>query len=239
MHLRARRARPKTEICLLPNRHKRSVPHPFALFANGWEATNLNRPSVTSVLGRVLIALTFSATTALAQAGLWSKVSPQDGPQQLQPATLSDAQSKSFAHLLRQQKPGEIWECEAADLDDLIKGLTFKSIPASDKRNLVLAEAPAGCARGGQGANGAMWVIRFDGDKPALLATPKDFNGWLFSVRPTMSHGYPDMILGWHASGSEAGLSYFRYDGKSYHSIGTAKLETDDEENQKIVPTPQ
>ena len=187
----------------------------------------------------LFFALVFSASTALAQADLWTHVSPQDGPQQLQPASLSDAQLKSFAHLLRQQKPGEIWECEAADLDELIKGLIFKSIPVSDKQNLVLAEAPAGCARGGQGANGAMWVIRFDGDKPALLAVPKDFDGWLFSVQPTLSHGYPDIVTGWHMSGSEAGLSYFRFDGKSYHSIGTAKLETDDQENRKIVPIPQ
>jgi hypothetical protein len=187
----------------------------------------------------LLFALVISTSTALAQAGLWGRVSPQDGPQQLQPAPLSDARLKSFAHLLRQQKPGEIWECEAADLDELIKGLTFKSIPLSGKQSLVLAEAPAGCARGGQGANGAMWVIRFDGDKPALLAVPKDFNGWLFSVQPTMSHGCPDIVLGWHMSGSEAGLVYFRFDGKSYHSIGTAKLETDDQENRKIVPIPQ
>jgi hypothetical protein len=33
----------KTRICPLPIRQKRSVPHPFALFANGWETTNLNR----------------------------------------------------------------------------------------------------------------------------------------------------------------------------------------------------
>ena len=187
----------------------------------------------------LLFAFVFSASTALAQADLWTNVSAQDGPRQLEPASLSDAQLKSFAHLLRQQKPGEIWECEAADLDELIKGLMFKSIPLSGKQNLVLAEAPAGCARGGQGANGAMWVVRFDGDKPALLATPKEFDGWLFSVRPTLRHGCPDIILGWHMSGAEAGLSYFRFDGKAYHSIGGAKLETDDQENQKIVPTPQ
>src|SRR5271167_77360 len=132
----------------------------------------------------LLIALVFSASTALAQADLWSHVSPQAGQQTLQPASLSDAQLKSFAHLLRQQKPEDIWECEAADLDDLIKGLRFESIPVAPQQNLVLAEAPAGCARGGQGANGAMWIIRFDNDTPTLLATPKEFSGWLFQLRP-------------------------------------------------------
>jgi hypothetical protein len=187
----------------------------------------------------LLIAFVFSASTSLAQADLWNHVSPQDGPQQLQPASLSDAQLKSFAHLLRQQKPEEIWECEAADLDDLIKGLQFASIPMATQKNVVLAEAPAGCARGGQGANGAMWVIRFDGDTPALLATPKEFSGWLFSLPPSSSHGYPDIVLGWHMGAGEAGLSYFRFDGKSYHRIGTAELQADDQGNQKIVPSPK
>ena len=187
----------------------------------------------------LLMALVFSASTALVQADLWSHVSPQAGPQPLQPASLSDAQLKSFAHLLRQQKPEEIWECEAADMDDLIKGLRFYSIPITPQQNVVLAEAPAGCAHGGQGANGAMWVIRFDGNTPALLATPKEFSGWLFCVGPSSSHGYPDIVLGWHMSAAEANLSYFRFDGKSYHSIGTAKLQTDDQENHKIVPNPK
>jgi hypothetical protein len=84
-----------------------------------------------------------------------------------------------------------------------------------------------------------MWVIRFDGNTPALLATPKEFSGWLFSVGPSSSHGYPDIVLGWHMSAAEANLSYFRFDGKSYHSIGTATLQTDDQENQKIVPNPK
>jgi hypothetical protein len=186
----------------------------------------------------LLLAAVFSASTAFAQAGLWSHVSPQAGPRNLAPATLSDAQLKSVAHLLRQQQPDEIWDCEGADLEEMIKGLRFESIPLAGKQELVLAEAPAGCARGGQGANGAMWIIRFDGDAPALLTTPKEFSGWIFSVQPTLSHGYPDIVLGWHMSAFESNLSYFRFDGKSYHLIGTASLQADDQENEKIVPTP-
>jgi len=34
----------------------------------------------------------------------------------------------------------------------------------------------------------------------------------------------------------EASLSYFRFDSNSYHTSGTAKLQTDDEQNQKNVP---
>jgi hypothetical protein len=187
----------------------------------------------------LLIALVFSASAAFAQADLWTHVSTERNIQSVQPATLSSAQLDSFARILRKQKPDDLWDCEPSEIDDLIKGLSFESIPISENREMMLVEAGRGCARGGQGANGAMWLIRFDGPDgatPILLATPKEFSGWLFSVQPTMSHGYPDIVLGWHMSAGEAGLSYFRFDGKSYHLISTASLLADDEGNQKIVP---
>lgn len=81
-----------------------------------------------------------------------------------------------------------------------------------------------------------MWVIRLDGAAPALLATPDEFSGWLFSVLPTLSHGYPDIALGWHMSASEAPLSYFRFDGTKYHRISSATLRSDGEGNSKIEP---
>jgi hypothetical protein len=183
-----------------------------------------------------IAALLFSTATAFAQTGLWSHVGTEARPQQLQPATLTDAQLKSVASLLRHQKPDNIWECEGPDLDEVINGLRFEAIPMPSKQEVVLAEAPAGCARGGQGANGAMWVIRFDEARATLLATPEAFSGWIFAVLPTMSHGYPDIVTGWHMSAAEAGLSYMRFDGRLYRSIGGAKLVTDDEQNRKIVP---
>jgi hypothetical protein len=183
----------------------------------------------------VLVTFAFAALVARAQDTVWSHVSAESGQQQLQPATLTEAQFHSFANYLRHRKPGSIWDCEGPDLDDLIKGLTFKTIPASTG-NLVLAEAGAGCARGGQGANGAMWIFRFDGKTPKLLGTPSELSGWIFSIQPTFSHGFPDIVTGWHMSAAEAGLSFMRFDGKSYRSIGNAKLVSDEIENSKIVP---
>jgi len=183
----------------------------------------------------VFIVFFFTACTAFAQTGLWSHVNTDSGRPQLQPATLTSAQLKSFANFLRHRKPESIWECEGPDLDDLINGLTFETIPAASG-SLVLAEAGAGCARGGQGANGAMWVFRFDGQTPNLLGTPSELSGWIFSIQSTLSHGYPDIVTGWHMSAAEAGLSYMRFDGKSYRSIGNAKLVSDESENSKIVP---
>jgi len=66
--------------------------------------------------------------------------------------------------------------------------------------------------------------------------TPKEFSGWLLSIGPSSGHGYSDIVLGWHMGSVEASLSYFRFDSNSYHTSGTAKLQTDDEQNQKNVP---
>jgi len=188
-----------------------------------------------------LITLVFCASVAFAQADLWSRVSTQRDIHRIQPATLSTGQLESFARLLRKQKPDDLWDCESSQMDELIKGLIFETIPISENRQMLLVQAGRGCARGGQGANGAMWLIRFtgpDGTTPTILATPEEFSGWLFSVQPTMSHGYPDLVLGWHTGGPvEASLSYFRCDAKSYHRIGTASLLSDDDnQTAKIVP---
>jgi hypothetical protein len=96
-----------------------------------------------------------------------------------------------------------------------------------------------GCARGGQGANGAMWALRFEGDRVSLLATPEQkFNGWLYSIQPTISHGFRDLLLGWHTSAGESNLSYFSFDGTSYHLVGKAVRLVGDDGTAKIVPKP-
>jgi hypothetical protein len=110
--------------------------------------------------------------------------------------------------------------------------LTFEAIPLAPDRKVLLAQAGAGCARGGQGANGAMWLIRLEGDVPFLIASPKGgFNGWLYAIQPSASFGYRDIVLGWHMGADQAVLNYFRFNGRSYVAIGNA-TNTDG----KIVP---
>lgn len=183
-----------------------------------------------------LVLLAFT-NVSIAQTGIWSHVSPSGGSQHLQAAKLTKPQLDSVATLLRHRKAA--WECEGPDSTEMINGLRFESLPVPGKQDVFLAEAPAGCARGGQGANGAMWVIHFNGAQPTLLATPDQFSGWLFSVQPTASHGYPDIVLGWHMSAAEAGLSYMRFDGKLYHRIGAASLVNDDNGNERIESKPK
>lgn len=69
-----------------------------------------------------------------------------------------------------------------------------------------------------------MWLIRFDGTVPFILASPaKRFGGWLYSIQPTTSHGYRDIVLGGHLAADDTSLAYFRFDGKSYTAIGHAE----------------
>lgn len=111
--------------------------------------------------------------------------------------------------------------CEGADLDELIRGLGFETIPTTTHQNVVLVDPSAGCARSGQGANADMWIIRFHGDRAVFVPTPDDFSGWLFSVGPSVRHGYPDIVLGWHLGGADTAISCFRFDGKSYYTRKT------------------
>ncbi len=187
-----------------------------------------------------IAVLAISASAALAQPDLWSHVRPQFDLPQLSAATVSDSRLVAIRGLLRENTKSIGWECSGDELDEMLKGLTFETIPLSDGRDVLLVQAGAGCARGGQGSNGAMWLVRFLGDTPLPMATPKDgFNGWLFSIQPSTSHGFRDIILGWHMGAREGGLNYLRFDGKSYQPIGSASYTVDDNDNLKIVPNPK
>lgn len=130
------------------------------------------------------------------------------------------------------------WPCAEEDEDlQWTENLRFEELPVSETEKIVLVEAGNGCARGGQGSNGAMWVIRFQSDKFSFLATPEQqFNGWLYSIQETSRHGFRDLVLGWHMSAFETNLSYFRFDGTCYQRIGTASKLTDENGAEKIIP---
>ena len=132
------------------------------------------------------------------------------------------------------------WPCAEEDEDlEWTENLKFEELPVSAREKIVLVEAGTGCARGGQGSNGAMWIIRFQGDKSSFLATPEQqFNGWLYSIQQTSSHGFRDLVVGWHMSAGQNDLSYFRFDGTSYRRISAATHLTDEDGAEKIIPKP-
>jgi hypothetical protein len=184
------------------------------------------------------IMLMLSPGLLAAQADLWKNVAPDAGPTRLDRAPLTDPQRRAVFALFGRQGQAHVWECESApDAKGLLSGLSFSAIPVAEGKTVYLVEAGAGCARGGQGSNGAMWLVRFDEAGPVLLATPKEgFDGWLFRVQPNASHGYHDLILGWHRSSSEAGLSYFRFDGNRYRQVGKATGEWNENAHMTIKP---
>ena len=185
----------------------------------------------------LLTLLLLAGSSAAAQSGLWAGVNPSRSLQQYESATLSPARIESLHALLRQ--PGSLgsWDCDPSELQELLRGLRLTALPVSSGNNVILAEAGRGCARGGQGSNGAMWLLRFRGATPVLLASPgAGFNGWLFSVQPATHHGYHDIVLGWHMSAADTELTYFCFDGKSYHPMGAASLLADENGNVTIVP---
>lgn len=187
----------------------------------------------------IVVLLLSSCLAAQQQPDIWSRVDPNYNGTRLKYVTPSNAKLLSIAKLLHNsvESGRDMWMCEGADLDVMIKGLIFEEIPLAPGKDVLLAEAGRGCARGGQGANGAMWIISFDGDTPHLLASPlNDFNGWLFSIQPSTSFGFRDIVLGWHAGAGNDGLTYFRFDGKTYNAIGRASDFQDENGLVKIAP---
>src|SRR5580698_1956121 len=172
------------------------------------------------------LAAALSVQPGLAQADLWRQVHT-GSPGALQPhtVTLAPSQEKSIARLLKSRVSLDGW-CDSAD-DEWLKHLSFQAVPLAPGVKALLVESETACARSGQGANGAMWLIRLYGLRPTLLASPQQmFGGWFFSVQPTANKEYRDIVLAWHMSAFEQDLSYFRFDGRSYGRISSAVLHT-------------
>ncbi|WP_433974036.1 hypothetical protein [Tunturiibacter lichenicola] len=121
----------------------------------------------------------------------------------------------------------------------MLKGITFDEVPLKENARVVKATAGVGCERGGQGANGGMWLFQIDGKKVQFLGT---LSGWGMAIQPTEVSGFHDFVTGWHVSGRETGLSYCRFDGKIYKSIrGTSAFGDDNgvwrlETHEKSAP---
>jgi len=190
---------------------------------------------MTAARLRLVFAAALVVQSGIAQSDLWRHVGSRP-TRKFASVTLPESQRQSIIKLLKGRVSLDGWECASAD-DEWLNNLSYETIPLSPRVRVLLIEAGQGCARGGQGSNGAMWLIRFDGSHPTLLASPQQsFNGWIYSVEPASSNGYRDIVLGWHMSAFEAGLTYFRFDGKSYRRVSSATFREEDDGNQRIIP---
>lgn len=189
----------------------------------------------------VAIAVCVWAQSVEAQPDLWEharrQLSASGRPrigEQVYPATLMQRQRESVIRLLKTRL--DVQDCLPSD-PTFFEKLQYSSVPLAAGAKVVLVEAGTGCFRGGQGSNGSMWLVRFDGLQTTLLVTPQEaFVGYVYSIEPTTSKGYRDIILGWHMSAFEAGLGYFRFDDRSYRRIGTASLRKDENGTSTLIP---
>jgi hypothetical protein len=189
-------------------------------------------------MGLLVVFAAASWMPVTAQEDLWRRVS-SSARQSIQgnadEIAVTPSQRQSIARLLKSQQPP--WTCDVDEPNgEWLNQLHYRSVPLSATRRIVHVEAGPGCARGGQGSNGAMWLIRFDGRVPKLLAGPQQgFDGFIYSIEPTTVKEYRDVIVGWHIGGRETGLGYFRFDGTGYRRIGVATLQSDEQGVPKIV----
>jgi hypothetical protein len=187
--------------------------------------------------GLNIIILLLAASSLPAQTTLWSQVSGTYSPPKTPPAQLTRSETQSIRNLLSSPAQKNIWEC--GDNPDLLNNVNFSSISLAPGHKTILVQAGPGCARGGQGANGAMWIVELHGTKSTLLATPgRNFSGWLYSSQHTSHSEYKDIVLGWHMSAFEANLAYFRFDGRFYKVIASATLKSEGDGIGTILPNP-
>jgi hypothetical protein len=177
----------------------------------------------------ILLALLLTVSTLGAQTTLWKHVPSSYNPPKTPRAELTRAELAAIRKLLRSPAQRDVWECGDDPNPDWVDGILIDVISLALGHKTFLVEAGPGCARGGQGSNGAMWLVELHGSKPTMLASPKQkFGGWLFSVQPNPQSVYSDIVLGWHMSAFESDLTYFRFNGHSYNPIGTAILKFDE-----------
>ncbi|WP_353068277.1 hypothetical protein RBB75_12590 [Tunturibacter empetritectus] len=172
-----------------------------------------------------LFVLIVCCVTALhaQDEGLWRDFRFDDLHAKTNAARLGKSQINSIWRLLREQIKNDT--CTPEDTQAVLKGLTFDEVPLKENSHVVRATAGIGCERGGQGANGGMWLFQVEGGKVQFLG---GLSGWGMAVQRAEISGFHDFVTGWHMSGRETGLSYYRFDGKVYKSIGGTSAFGDD-----------
>jgi len=171
-------------------------------------------------------------------ASVWRSVGSYEGVTSGDDRPVSDAQAELIGKTLKTDEA--LKECEDFEAADSVVGkLRFKRLwLSSDKTETVLAEAGTGCLRGGQGSNGAMWIVALNRARVTVLASPAGgFEGYVYSVPITANKGYRDVVTGWHDSAFEAGLAYFRFDGIRYRKLSQATARWDDDGKETIIPS--
>lgn len=210
------------------------VLHPLWLFIISAAGLVLTNPAIdwiamkSSFLCILLFLLTMLSVQHLIGQDIWSRI--KSDHMETLPANLSEEQIKLVRQLLKADNRSSPWGCQEPELDDALQDLFIQSLQvdaatqrgpgAKNGPGVLLIEPGAGCLRGGQGANAAMWVVDFRSSDPVLIASPADkFAGYLAVIGSVFSHGLPDIVLAWHMGAGSNPQTYFRFNGARYRAI--------------------
>jgi hypothetical protein len=131
------------------------------------------------------------------QSEIWQHVNAKPGSVQLQSETPSPGRLALLRKALAARVRSDNWPCVTGDEPDWAEKVTFTQLPVSTTEEVVLVEAGMGCARGGQGANGAMWVLQFKHGKPfSLLLQRRSSTDGFIQLRPQPVTGFEIWSLG-------------------------------------------
>ncbi len=180
----------------------------------------------------VLITTLLPASSRLvAQVINWHAIVDRHNTRQANPpaAHLSAAQRERIRLFLLHADPNP-GACPQGDTSWTRK-MSYSAVPLGQGKT-TLVQVAAGCARGGQGSNGAMWIVDRT-HAPAVLAS---LNGWFDGVQPTRTNGLHDFTVGWHMTCCEYTLSLYRFDKHQYQDVADVKVSCDEEDLCTIQP---
>ncbi|HEV2646416.1 MAG TPA: hypothetical protein VGU46_08650 [Acidobacteriaceae bacterium] len=166
-----------------------------------------------------LLLLLFSPRPFVGQTIAWQSI--QVHPVGLNAARLSSAEKAAIRALLKPELEEIADLCVAGQpgLDDL----TFDEAPLGT-HSIVYVAPGWGCTGGGNSSGN--WLVEIRAGHPLLLGTTL---GWGLRVQPHASMGLHDFVNYWSGGGGEIGISYYRFDGTTYRSIGSHSIIPCDE----------
>ncbi len=68
-----------------------------------------------------------------------------------------------------------------------------------------------------------VWVFRQNGDKYSVIL--RRIATQSFTIQPTVTNGFHDLVLGQHGSATDTGLTLYRFDGSKYRRVACYDAE--------------
>jgi len=106
-------------------------------------------------------------------------------------------------------------ELKNAALDTKVKMIHLRDDGAPD----VVAQGMKDCSPTG---NCPLWIFEKDGKGYRLILK---CHGQAFTIQPTKTNGYHDIVVATHGSATQSGLKEYRYEGGLYRDVGCYNAE--------------